>query len=191
MGIAAVAQMLAPPPAPVLVCCGPGNNGGDGYGAARFLARWGSPTTVLRMAQGEPGEGDAHVEHALCAAQLTVHAIWGDPEALLGHLGASPALILDALFGVGLARPLRAPFLSWIETLNACEVPILSVDVPSGLGSDTGEPLPVAVRAAATATMAAPKLGIAPGATGATYAGSVVEVDIGLPGTLLKGLKGS
>ena len=189
MGVAAVAQMLAPPPTPVLVCCGPGNNGGDGYGAARFLMRWGTPTTVLRMAPHAPRAGDAEREHALVAAQVAIEALWEAPDTLQGHLDAGPGLVIDALFGVGLSRELGEPYRDWIEALNRSGLPILAVDVPSGLASDSGEPRPVAVQAAATATMAAPKLGFAPGAPGAAYAGQVVEIDIGLPAAHLEALK--
>jgi NAD(P)H-hydrate epimerase len=189
MGIAAVARLLAPPPARILVCCGPGNNGGDGYGAARFLHRWGSPTTVLQLAPGPPGSDDGRLEHGLCDAQLGVAPLWEHPDAFRDHLGSRPALVLDALFGVGVTRALGSPYLEWIEALNASGLPVLAVDLPSGLDADTGRPLPEAIRAVATATMVAPKPGISPGAPGAAYAGRVVEVDIGLPGTLLEGLR--
>ncbi len=189
MGVAAVAQMLAPPPTPVLVCCGPGNNGGDGYGTARFLSRWGSPVTVLQMAERAPAGGDAHLEHALFSAHAAVEVLWGAPGALQRHLEAGPGLIIDALFGVGLSRELGAPYGDWIEALNGSGVPILAIDVPSGLESDSGHPLPTAIQARATATMAAPKQGIAPGAPGAAYAGQIVEIDIGLPATHLEALR--
>ena len=85
---------------------------------------------------------------------------------------------------MGLEGPLRPPYPELIEALNDAGAPILAIDVPSGLHTDTGNPLPVAVRATVTATMAAPKLGFAPGTPGAAYAGRVVEVDIGLPAAL-------
>ena len=149
----------------------------------------GSPVTVLRMAPSAPGSGDAQREHALFAAQRAVEALWDAPGALQRHLEAGPGLILDALFGVGLSRQLDEPYRGWIESLNGSGVPILSIDVPSGLESDSGKPLPTAIRAKATATMAAPKQGIVPGTPGAAYAGEVVEIDIGLPEALLQPLR--
>jgi hydroxyethylthiazole kinase-like uncharacterized protein yjeF len=179
-GVAALAALLLEPGEGVLALCGPGNNGGDGYGAARFLAAWGVPVRVLRCAPAPPARGDAAVEAALAArAAGAVASAWERPEAVADALAERPALVLDALFGVGLARPLGAPYAGWIEALNAAPTLRLAVDVPSGLDADTGEERPVAVRAQVTATLGAPKRGLlaAPRA-----AGRVVVVDIGLPG---------
>lgn len=180
-GIAALAARMAPPGQPIHVLCGPGNNGGDGYGAARFLGGCGFPVVAWRCAAHEPGPGDARREFELLAAQMPIHAAHAAPQTLHGALQEATGLVVDALFGVGLSRPLAAPYTPWIEALNASQALRLAVDVPSGMDADSGQPLPVCVQAHATATMAAPKRGLA---AAPAAAGHVVEVDIGLPAAL-------
>lgn len=180
-GVAALAARLAPADGGILVLCGPGNNGGDGYGAARFLASWGRRVEVLRAAPREPSGGDAGAEFALCNRALPVGDAWTRPAAVAEALERGPAVVVDALFGVGLARPLGAPFLGWIEAVNRARTLRLAVDVPSGMESDTGEALPTSVRAHVTATMAAPKAGLL---ARPEAVGTLVEIDIGLPDAL-------
>jgi NAD(P)H-hydrate epimerase len=165
----------------LVVLAGPGNNGGDGFGAARCLASWGLPVRLLLCAPGLPRAGDAALEARWLAGQPVPEAVWEAPEAVRAALAGADVAV-DALFGVGLSRPLGAPYRDWIEALNQADLLRLAVDVPSGLDADSGEPLPVAVRADVTATMAAPKAGLL--GRGAVYAGRVVEVDIGLPAPL-------
>ncbi len=188
-GVAEIAAQIAPPGGQILVCCGPGNNGGDGFGAARFLRSWGREVRVLQMSRSRPGSPDAQLEVALAENLGPIEDAWAEPELVWEALEAGPGLVIDALFGVGLTRPLEAPYTVWIERLNTSGVPILAVDVPSGMHTDTGAPLPICVDAHVTATMAAPKLGFADGAPGAEAAGHVVEVDIGLPRSLLSSLE--
>lgn len=181
LGVAAVAGLLVPPQAPILVLAGPGNNGGDGYGAARFLASWGRPVRVLRAARSEPsGDGDAAREFALLSRDLVVADLWVDPDLLPRALAKSD-LVVDALFGVGLTRDLDAPYPDWIRAVNDADALRLAVDVPSGLDADEGTPRPVAIRADVTATMAVPKRGLLTPGPGREHAGHVIEIDIGLP----------
>ena len=180
-GIAALAARLAPAGQPVVVLCGPGNNGGDGYGAARFLASCGRDVRTWRLAPREPGAGDARREYELLGGPAAVEDAWEAPERLLEALEGFRGLIVDALFGVGLTRPLEAPFTTVIAAANAAPGLRLAVDVPSGLDSDTGEARPLCIQAHVTATMAAPKRGLA---AHPTAAGRVIEVDIGLPAAL-------
>lgn len=182
-GVAAVAVALVPAHARVVVLCGPGNNGGDGYGAARFLASWGRTPRLLRCSRRTPPKGDAALEVRMAAAEVDPEDAWTEP-ALLGRALAEADLVVDALFGVGLDRDLDAPFPGWIEALNAADALRLAVDVPSGLDGDTGAPRPVAVRADVTATMGMPKRGLVAPGPGPEHAGRVVEIDIGLPGPL-------
>jgi NAD(P)H-hydrate epimerase len=169
---------------PVVVVCGPGNNGGDGYGCARFLASWGVPVRVLRAASEPPSAGDARLEHDLAARDLQIVAL-GEPvdvRALDAALSGA-AVLVDALFGVGLSRPLDERYALVVAHINATRATRVAVDVPSGLDSDRGEPLPVAVRADVTAAMGMPKIGCL-SRQGAVYAGRVVEIDIGLPAAI-------
>jgi NAD(P)H-hydrate epimerase len=166
---------------PVTILCGPGNNGGDGYACARFLASWGVPVRVVRCAARAPAAGDAALEHALAAACAAVDAAASLADApLVARALDGAGVLVDALFGTGLSRALEEPYPTWIAMANASDARRLAVDVPSGLDADDGRVLPVAVRAHVTATMAAPKRGFFLG-EGPSHAGRVVEVDIGLP----------
>jgi NAD(P)H-hydrate epimerase len=179
-GLAALAASLRTGSGPVAVLCGPGSNGGDGFACARFLASWGVGTRVLRCAPG-PARGDAAVEERLARASTEIVDVFGAPgdDAIRAALdGAS--LVVDALFGIGLDRPLAPPYPGWIGLVNAADCPRLAADVPSGLSADDGRLLPVAVEADVTAAMGLPKRGCFVG-DGPRHAGRVVEVDIGLP----------
>src|SRR5262245_22382342 len=167
--VAAIALAMAGPAPRVAVLCGPGNNGGDGYGAARFLAAWGARPRVLRLAPSVPRGADAAREAAWCAASVPPEDAWARP-ALLAEAAAEAQLVVDAVFGIGPAR-VEGPFPAWFETLNRGRTPVLAVDVPSGLDADTGLPCPVAVRADVTVTMAAPKVGLVAPSPGAAWAG--------------------
>lgn len=155
----------------VLVLAGPGNNGGDGYAAARLLAQRGLDVTVA----GTPPErlrGDA----AEAAAQWT----GGVSSLASADLGAAD-VVVDALFGAGLARPLSGDAAEVVERLNAASLPVLAVDVPSGLDGDRGVSSggPV-VKADATVTFVRLKPGhlLLPGRA---LCGAVTVADIGMP----------
>jgi NAD(P)H-hydrate epimerase len=163
----------------IVVVCGPGNNGGDGYAAARHLRTSGRTVRVVRVS-ALPASGAAALEARLCAREAPVIDASRDLSRLRRTLSGC-ALAIDALFGVGLDRPLAPRFVAAIEMLNRARARRLSVDIPSGMHADSGLPAPVCVRADATATMVAPKRGFAPGRPGARSAGHVVEIDIGLP----------
>jgi hydroxyethylthiazole kinase-like uncharacterized protein yjeF len=184
LGIAVLAARLAGPRGTVVVLAGPGNNGGDGYGAARRLAGWGLSVQVLQVARRDADpEGDAGREAAWAAQEARVEGAWRLPGPPDHEALAGATVLVDALFGVGLDRDLEAPFPSWIEAVNDAPALRLAVDVPSGLDADTGVLRPVAVRADVTATMALPKEGLVRG-EGPAHAGHVVEIDIGLPWAL-------
>ena len=155
----------------IVILCGPGNNGGDGYVAARLLAEAGASVEVAALC--DPGElkGDA----ARAASAWTGPVGQGPDSALDGA-----ALAIDALFGTGLRRDLDGKALQIVERLNGARVPVLSVDVPSGVDADTGEIRGVAVRATRTLALGARKPGhlLLPGREAA---GWVDVADIGLP----------
>lgn len=125
---------------PVLVVAGPGNNGGDGYGVARHLAGWGHDVTVAAL--GEPRAGAA----AAMAARWT-----GRTVALAEAVGSVPALLVDALFGIGLTRGLDEDARGPLAALATRADAVLAVDVPSGLATDSGADLGTA---GATVTLA-------------------------------------
>jgi NAD(P)H-hydrate epimerase len=179
MGLAALAARMAGPRGRILVVCGPGSNGGDGYGAARFLHSWRRRVHVVAVG-GAPPHGDAADERRLAKEAGLVEDA-ADPARALGELDAD--VVLDALFGTGLSRPLAEPFVAWIEAMNRADALRLAADVPSGLDAEDGREVPLAVRADVTATMGLPKTGLYRG-RGPALAGRVVEIDIGLPAAL-------
>jgi hydroxyethylthiazole kinase-like uncharacterized protein yjeF len=183
-GLACLVRDRLPASGPVVVVCGPGNNGGDGYACARFLASWGVPVRVVRASAPPSEGGDARLEHDLASRDVCIESIEGPiGAASIDRLLSGASVIIDALFGIGLSRPLSSPYPLWVERINACDSLLIAADVPSGIDADTGVPLPVAVRAHVTAAMGMPKRGCFT-ADGAPYAGEIVEIDIGLPASI-------
>ena len=168
----------------VLCVAGPGNNGGDALGVARHLAIAGFSIDVAIL-DGRGGcrpTGDAGVQLSVVEAMklplrhLTGASAAADLRGLARHAG----LIVDGLFGTGLDRALEGPAAGCVRVINASGVPVLALDVPSGLDCDTGQALGPCVRATRTVTFVAPKVGFAqPGAR--EWTGDVVVVGIGAP----------
>lgn len=162
-------------PCRVLVLAGPGNNGGDGYGAARLLEQAGWPVAVAPLAAPRPGTDAA-----------TVAAEWRGPVVPLDATEIGRAgLVIDALFGAGIARPL-APDLAAL--LRGVAAPLVAVDVPSGLDGATGQPLGgFAPQAVLTVTFFRRKPGhlLLPGRA---LCGTVELAQIGLPESVLPGI---
>ena len=160
----------------VLVLCGPGNNGGDGFVAARLLAARGHAVTVALLGARERLRGAA----AAAAAR------WPGEVAAAGDAAPGEAgLVIDALFGAGLARDLDGAARRVVQALNASGRPVLAVDVPSGIDGDTGAVRGAAVRAARTVTFAARKPGhlLLPGRA---HCGPVAVADIGIAPEILR-----
>ncbi len=156
--------------APVVVACGPGQNGGDGYAIARMLREAGRRAVVVQLGTPRAGTDAAAMRARLGDARLMPFAPGLSVE--------QPALVIDALLGTGLDRPLEGDALAAVRWINALGVPVLSVDLPSGLDCDRGVPLPECVRATVTATMVAPKLGFP---LAGEWTGRVDVVPIGGP----------
>ena len=140
----------------VLVLCGPGNNGGDGGVVARHLNSWGFKVRVIWFAQSSQIRGDAAVHWTILAKSGVEQSAWFDEQVanvdpdisgLEETLGWADWLV-DGLLGTGLSRPVEGPLRQIIEATNRSEKPILALDLPSGLDTDSGRPLGVAVRAA-------------------------------------------
>jgi NAD(P)H-hydrate epimerase len=173
----------------VLILCGPGNNGGDGGVVARHLDLWGYAVRVVWFARADQLRGDAAVQFQVLARAGFDQACWDDAQAVtperLDALLAGADWLVDGLLGTGLTRPVEGPLRTVIEAVNRSGKPVLALDLPSGLDADTGQPLGAAVRAQATVTFAAAKLGFAaPGAD--AYTGPVTVVDIGVPRAILE-----
>ena len=161
-------------PCRTLVLAGPGNNGGDGYVAARYLEQAGWPVAVAALAPASPG--------TVAAAAA---ARWHGPMVAFSAAEAARAgLVVDALFGAGLTRPL-APEVT--QVLRAVQAPLVAVDVPSGLDGATGQVLGYAPKATLTISFFRLKPGhvLLPGRA---LCGETVLADIGLPGVVLAGI---
>jgi len=179
----------------VLLVCGPGNNGGDGFGAARHLHNVGASVCLLVAADMARLGGDAAANFAVVVA-MSLPVVMLDPtspgvsaDRAVERLGGLD-LMVDALFGTGLDRPAREPLATLIRWMNAqrkAGTRVLAVDVPSGLDCDTGAPLGDAVKADVTLTFCGPKRGFLE--LGAQeYVGEVVVGDIGVPRELVEEL---
>jgi hydroxyethylthiazole kinase-like uncharacterized protein yjeF len=164
-------------PRPVTVLCGPGNNGGDGFVVAIALAQSGWPVRVALTGHRNELRGDARV-HA---------ERWsGNVEAVSPSVIADAALVVDALFGSGLSRPLDTQVSATLAAVAQRGLPLVAIDVPSGVMGDSGESLG-AVRATCSVTFARKKPGhvLLPGRD---LCGEIVVADIGIPGAVLESL---
>lgn len=150
--------------------CGPGNNGGDGYAAARIFAASGGQALIIAIAEPNTPDANANCEKARAMGiPIITEEPWPDMDAAV-----------DALFGIGLTRPLSGHALEVVRRLNALKLPIvLSVDIPSGLQADTGAYSDRSVWATHTVTFAYPKPGHY--LTGCPEAvGKLITADIGI-----------
>jgi NAD(P)H-hydrate epimerase len=176
---------------PVAICCGKGNNAGDGFVVARHLDLRGYEVRVHVWAELNELTGDAGVNFRIIEkAGLAIHVFGNrhDPTVLDRRLNGV-RWIVDALLGTGARGEPRAPLDAVIAQLNAADAPKLAVDLPSGLDCDTGEAAKHTIRAAETCTFVAMKRGfLARGAR--SYTGRVHVLDIGAPHKLVEEVLG-
>jgi NAD(P)H-hydrate epimerase len=166
----------------VVIVCGGGNNGGDGLAIARHLHNGGANVQILLAIDQIKYAGDAAINWAIVQAMGLEVAGADEAAELLSPFAAS--LIIDALFGTGLSQPPRPEAQSLIHRINSATVPVLAIDLPSGMDCDTGEPLEVCVRATQTVTFVAEKSGFAnPDST--EFTGQITVADIGCPRELI------
>jgi ADP-dependent NAD(P)H-hydrate dehydratase / NAD(P)H-hydrate epimerase len=159
----------------VVALAGPGNNGGDGFVAARLLAERGYAVTVLLVGAPDKLKGDA----------ASAAKAWGRGIAAAKPEGLAGAdIIVDALFGAGLDRPVNGLARAMIEAVNARAVPVVAVDLPSGINGTSGAVMGVAIKATETVTFFRKKPGhlLMPGRA---YCGRVSVAPIGIPDTVL------
>jgi hydroxyethylthiazole kinase-like uncharacterized protein yjeF len=176
--VAAAAQELAPAGL-IVILCGPGNNGGDGFVAARILAAAGRDVRVTLLGDVTRLRSDA----ALAASRWRGELAPFDPASLDGA-----TLVVDALFGAGLDRPLQGAAGTMLKAAAAARLPVLAVDVPSGVQGDTGAVLGFALPCRETVTFFRRKPGhvLYPGRA---LCGRVRVADIGIPDTVLKTIR--
>src|SRR5215470_5464869 len=174
----AVAQAVAatrPSGSRVIVLAGPGNNGGDGFVAARLLAERQYAVSVLLVGSADKLKGDA----AAAAKAWTGAVASAVPDGLAGA-----DIIVDALFGAGLDRPVDGSARTMIEAVNAQPAPVVAVDLPSGINGGSGAVMGLAINAAQTVTFFRKKPGhlLMPGRH---HCGAVTVAQIGIPETVL------
>ncbi|HEX7922663.1 MAG TPA: NAD(P)H-hydrate epimerase, partial [Bradyrhizobium sp.] len=164
---------------PIVVVAGRGNNGGDGFVAAAELAARGREVSVILLCERDSLQGDA----ALAAKGWKYPVLPFNPQAL-----GKPALIIDALFGAGLNRPVKGDPLEMIAAINANGTPVLAVDLPSGINGTSGAVMGAAVQATETITFFRKKPAhlLLPGRM---YCGKVRVADIGIDPQVLDEIK--
>lgn len=163
------------------VVCGPGNNGGDGYVVARLARAAGFDVEVSSPTDPAGLRGEAA---AACAAW---RAAGEEVPAFAPVRLAGVDLVVDALFGTGLERPVTGDWRIAIDAMNAVQVPVLALDIPSGLHADSGRVLGVAVRAAMTVSFIGLKAGLFT-AEGREHSGLICFDDLGVPAEVFAGL---
>ncbi len=162
---------------PIAAVCGTGNNGGDGFVASRHLLNSGRDVSLFVVGEKEKLKNDPQINLAILL-KMKRKIKWVKMARDLKGL-TEAGLIVDALFGIGLNAPVSGIQRAAIEAINSSKVPVLSVDVPSGLNADTGRVMGAAVRADRTVTFVAPKKGFYL-ADGPLCCGEIIVRDIGI-----------
>lgn len=163
--------------AKIAVCCGEGNNGGDGYVVARLAAQQGYRVSVFAL------KPQRQLEHVQTNDAEHARQAWrdlGQQEQCFDAFNADDYhIIIDAVFGIGLSRPLEGNLERWVQAVNKSTVPVIAVDIPSGLDADTGHVMGAAINATATVTMVAKKRGLYT-AKGPAHCGTIYLADLGV-----------
>lgn len=150
----------------VVVACGSGNNGGDGLDVARLLHIAGLKVTILNVGNPDHASQEHRVQDKICQYYHIQQTT--DPNCL-DHA----SLIVDAIFGIGIDRTIQGHYVNIINKINSVHVPVVAVDMPSGINTDSGEIMGTAVKATTTVTFAYNKVGLTK-KSGPEYAGNVV-----------------
>jgi NAD(P)H-hydrate epimerase len=181
-----IAQIAGEDEPRIVVVCGAGNNGGDGFAVARHLLSRGFEVHCFLTSRSEKVTGDARINHDAyidLGGEYTELPEGSDLGPLENELSQA-TMAVDALFGTGLARPIEGHLKDVIEVINDLGNHRVSLDIPSGLDADTGTPLGTAVHAHDTVTFGALKMGLLT-PEGARLSGRVHVVDLGVPPIVL------
>lgn len=167
----------------VVIICGKGNNGGDGFAMARYFSNWGLKVTVILLASASQIKGDALTNFVIIKRIGGIEVMEASASSELDncrHYIEGCNYIIDAIFGTGLNSDVEGIYHEAIEVINSSGKQVMSIDIPSGLNSDNGQVMGIAVRADLTVTFGFPKLGeiIFPGAG---LVGRLTCVDISIP----------
>lgn len=175
---------------PVVICCGKGNNGGDGFVIARHLDNQDLDVTVLLFADPTLLTGDAADNFAILEkAEIEIEVVESPTADELDSLLADAGCIVDALLGTGSQGEPRKPVDLVIDAINRRGVPVFAIDLPSGLDCDSGAAPKHVIRAAHTITFVAAKPGLLKPAA-AEFVGQLHVVDIGVPRKLIEEIDG-
>lgn len=183
LGLLASDEAVRPP---FEVLCGPGNNGGDGFVVARYLHDAGLEVRVTILGKAPlPGTSDAALHHGVLRHYpIECNVLGGPPPPrILSPRIWKGGTIIDAVFGTGLSREVGSPLRDWIEAMAASGLPIIALDLPSGLDADTGRVLGATAPARHTIAFGTAKVGFTLEA-GPKMCGRVHVVPIGLPRSL-------
>jgi NAD(P)H-hydrate epimerase len=175
----------------VAVLCGRGNNGGDGFVAARTLLQRGVDVSVFLIGSVSEVRGDARVNLEILGRLGVAVVEIADSQSWELHFSevSDCTLIIDAVFGTGLRAPLSGLMETVVADVNGSGIPVVAIDLPSGLAADSHEPIGDSIEAGMTVTLAAPKLSLVlPPAE--TRAGDIVIADIGIPNAVIQSLDG-
>lgn len=154
----------------IVVVAGQGNNGGDGLAVARMLAVANRDVTVITVGDPRHASADRQRQAQIDSYyQIPTVTDWASPLA-------QADLIVDAIFGIGVDRAITGDYARLINAINAAPAPVVAVDLPSGINTDTGEVMGTAVEADQTVTVAFKKQGLTT-ATGREYAGQITVAD--------------
>lgn len=153
----------------VVVVAGSGNNGGDGLDVARLLHIAGVKVTILNVGNPDHASAEHQTQEKICQYyQIPETTDWG--------ILKQASLIIDAMFGIGIDRPVTGAYADAIDAINHSKALVVAIDMPSGINTDTGEVMGTAVKADATVTFAFNKVGLTKG-DGAKHAGRIVIAD--------------
>jgi NAD(P)H-hydrate epimerase len=165
----------------VLILCGGGNNGADGLAVARHLHNHGADVSLALTADPQKYKGEALINWQIV---LAMNLAWEPAEP--GKIASSTSLLLiDGIFGTGLEQAPREPFPAIVAAVEQSRVPVLAIDLPSGMDCDTGQPLGACIKATRTVTFVAEKIGFAQ-PTAKPFLGEVSVGPIGCPRELIE-----
>ena len=175
----------------VAVLCGRGNNGGDGFVVARTLLQRGVDVSVFVLGAIADVRGDARINLEILGRLGLTTVEVADSQAWELHFSevSNCTLIVDAIFGTGLNAPLTGLLETVVADVNGSGIPVVAIDLPSGLSADSHEPIGDSIEAGTTITLGAPKLALVlPPAE--TRAGDIVIADIGIPTEIIEAVDG-
>ncbi|MDH4164314.1 MAG: NAD(P)H-hydrate dehydratase [Nitrospirota bacterium] len=161
-----------------------GNNGGDGLALARRLRNRGWAVRVALLAPFASLKGEAK-QNLSILRKTDVEILPNASATALGEVISWSDILVDALLGIGLSKPLKGSYSLAVELMNLCAKPVVAVDIPTGIDADTGQVLGSAVRACLTVTLGLPKRGLYL-YPGADFAGKVAVADIGIPSEVIE-----